>query len=71
MDELSRGKSAFTWSDDEDCESGAIQQSSKYDKNKKQRKKSVSPKTLTDTTTKSSVVKIVQKQPGVVNKQDT
>jgi len=22
MDELSKGKQAFTWSDDEDCESG-------------------------------------------------
>lgn len=47
MDELSRGKQAFTWSDDEDCESGLDQQKSKYDKNKKQRKKSVSPKTNT------------------------
>ena len=37
MDELSRGKSAFTWSDDEDCESGGINDS-KYNKNKKIRK---------------------------------
>jgi hypothetical protein len=24
LDELSRGKSAFTWSDEEDCESGGV-----------------------------------------------
>ena len=24
LDELSRGKSAFTWSDEEDCESGDV-----------------------------------------------
>jgi hypothetical protein len=40
MDELSRGKSAFTWSDEEDCGLGGNNdsKSQKYNKNKKLRK---------------------------------
>ncbi len=43
MDELSRGKSAFTWSDEEDRESGGSN-NSKYNKNKKIKKPLVSPR---------------------------
>ena len=43
MDELSRGKAAFTWSDDEDSESGSANDK-KYNKNKKIKKPLVSPK---------------------------
>ena len=43
MDELSRGKSAFNWSDEEDCESGGLKDK-KYNKKKKNRKPLVSPK---------------------------
>ena len=52
IEELSRGKQAFSWSDEEDCEFGSDKKSSKYNKNKKQRKSSVSPKTNPEKTTK-------------------
>jgi len=58
MDELSRGKSAFTWSDDEDCESGSNLESTKYNKNKKHRKNSASPKMNSDKTSKQPVASV-------------